>query len=69
MTPKKRYAFWIDLEYLEALDAIRVRDGVLPSEQIRRALEDWIAKKGLKVKREPVITKSGRKRVTARKRP
>lgn len=34
----------------EALDAIRARDGILPSGQIRRALEDWFQKKGLKVK-------------------
>jgi hypothetical protein len=62
MTPRKRYAFWIEDDQLEALEAIRERDGVLPSEQIRRALDRWFEEKGVSVK------KSGRKRVGARKR-
>ena len=62
MTPRKRYAFWIDDHQRAALDAIRERDGILPSEQIRRALDAWIQKRG-------VTAKSGRKRVGTRKRP
>ena len=61
VTPKKRYTFWIDPEQAAALDHVRERDGVLPSEQIRRALIDWFKKKG--------VAKTGRKRVVARKRP
>ena len=60
MTPRKRRTFWIDDEQLDALQEIRNRDGVLPSEQIRRALDDWFKKKGVK--------KTDRKRVAARKR-
>jgi len=52
MTSRKRYAFWIEDNQLEALNVIKQRDGVLPSEQIRRALDDWFKKKGAKVKTE-----------------
>ena len=59
---RKRYAFWIDEGHLRALAEVRDRDGVLPSEQIRRALDTWFKERGIGVK-------AGRKRVTARKRP
>ena len=45
---RKLYSFWIDPEQLASLKAIHVRDGVLPSEQIRRALAAWIDQKGIK---------------------
>ena len=61
MTPRKRYSFWIDDEQAEGLKAVKVRDGVLESEQIRRALDTWLKKRG--------VMKAGRKRVVARKRP
>ena len=61
MTPRKRYSFWIDDEQAVGLKAVKVRDGVLESEQIRRAINDWLKKKGVK--------KTGRKRVMARSRP
>ena len=61
MTPRKKYSFWIDDEQAEGLKAVKERDGVLESEQIRRAINDWLAKKGVK--------KTGRKRVATRKRP
>lgn len=48
MTPRRKlYSFWIDPEHLTALKAIQVRDGILPSEQIRRALAAWVTRKGL----------------------
>ncbi len=61
MTPRKRYSFWIDDEQSEGLKRVKNRDGVLESEQIRRAINDWLQKKGVK--------KAGRKRDEARKRP
>jgi hypothetical protein len=50
MTPRKKYSFYIEDEQAEALKAIKERDGVLESEQIRRALNDWIEKKGVTTK-------------------
>jgi hypothetical protein len=64
---RKRYAFWIELEQQRALDYIRIRDGVLPSEQIRRALDDWFRKNGVKAERESLV-RTERKRASTRKR-
>jgi hypothetical protein len=48
--PRKRATFWIDDKQREGLKAVKERDGVLESEQIRRAINDWLEKKGVKVK-------------------
>jgi hypothetical protein len=62
VSPRKRYAFWIDSEQETALKEIRERVGILPSEQIRRAIDAWVKTYGTK--------KTERKRgVTRRKRP
>jgi hypothetical protein len=61
MTPRTRYNFWIDEEQREGLRAVKERDGVLESEQIRRAIDKWLAEKG--------VRKTGRKRAATRKRP
>jgi len=61
MTPRSRYNFWIDDELREGLRHVRDRDGVLESEQIRRAISAWLEAKGVKVKTE-------RKRAATRKR-
>jgi len=62
MTPRTRYTFYIDEEQRAALATIKERDGISESEQIRRAVQEWIAKKGVSVK------KTERKRATTRKR-
>ena len=49
---RRRYNFWIDDELRDGLKTVRDRDGVLESEQIRRAIRDWLEKKGVKVKTE-----------------
>ena len=62
MTPRRRYSFWIDDEQAEGLKAVKERDGVLESEQIRRAINDWLEKKDVRCTPE-------RKRAGTRKRP
>lgn len=48
MTPKDRpLAFRPDDDLLEAMEALRERDGVPYSEQIRRALRAWLEQKGV----------------------
>jgi hypothetical protein len=47
MAPRRRYAFWIDDEQRALLDVVKERDGILPSEQIRRALNAWFEEKGV----------------------
>jgi hypothetical protein len=61
MTPKSRVVtFRPDDEDLVAMEALRQRDGIPYSEQIRRALKAWLETKG-------VIAE--RKRASTRKRP
>lgn len=61
-----KYSFYIEDGQRLALRAIKERDGVLESEQIRRALDDWFVKKGLPLTKE--APKGERKRVAARRR-
>lgn len=44
---KVLHSFWIEPEQMRGLKAVHVRDGVLPSEQIRRAIDRWLKAKGL----------------------
>ena len=48
----KPATFRLETEILAALEAIRERDGVSVSEQVRRALKQWIAERGVKLKAE-----------------
>jgi hypothetical protein len=61
MTPKRLYNFRIDPDLDAGLKAVKDRDGIPESEQIRRALREWLERRG-------VIEKADRKRVTSRKR-
>lgn len=59
MTPRRRYSFWIDDDQAEGLKVVKERDGVLESEQIRRAINDWLEKKGVrKPERKRTITRA-----------
>jgi hypothetical protein len=57
MTRRRKYSFYIEDEQAGALKAIKERDGVLESEQIRRALNDWIHKKAVKSERKRAGTR------------
>jgi len=61
MASRKRYSFWIDDRQAEGLKTVKERDGVLESEQIRRAIDAWLEQKG-------VVPKPARKRAATRKR-
>jgi hypothetical protein len=43
---RKPYTFYIDAELIEGLERVKERDGVSVSEQIRRAIADWLKTKG-----------------------
>ena len=51
MTRKKLLVLDIDDAQADGLKLVKERDGVLESEQIRRAINDWLDKKGVNVKR------------------
>jgi hypothetical protein len=44
---KRRLTFWIDEELALGLKAVKDRDGVPESEQLRRALRAWFEAKGI----------------------
>ena len=62
MTARNRYTFYIDAEQRAALAAIKERDGISESEQIRRAIKAWIEQKGVSVKPERKQPSKGRSR-------
>jgi hypothetical protein len=61
MSPKARYNFLIDEAQRDALRAIKERDGIPESEQIRRAIDEWLERRGEKA------TASARQRVSGPK--
>jgi hypothetical protein len=62
MTPKRLANFRLEDELVEGLQAVKERDGIPLTEQVRRAIRQWLQDRG-------VIEKTDRKRVRARKRP
>ena len=46
---RKKYSFYIDESQADALKTVKERDGVLESEQIRRALNEWFKRLGIPV--------------------
>jgi hypothetical protein len=59
--PRTRCNFYLDPEQLQGLRLVRERDGVLPSEQIRHAIDLWLVRSGVKKRAE-------RKRAVTRRR-
>lgn len=53
MSPRTTTTMRIDDELLEGLQALKDRDGVPVSEQVRRAIEAWLKEKGIRVKAAP----------------
>lgn len=48
---RKLYSFWIEPAQADALKQLKARDGIPESEQIRRALDAWIAAQELTKKK------------------
>ncbi len=61
MSPRKLYNFLIDSDLAVGLKTVKARDGISESEQVLRAIRDWLSKKG--------VMKTGRTRVVPRARP
>ena len=50
---RKLYSFWIDPDQASGLKAVKERDGVPESEQIRRAIDRWLKAKNVSSKTAP----------------
>ena len=60
VTPRKLYNFYIDPDLAAGLKALKKRDGVPEGEQLRRAVREWLQRKG--------VLKPAPRRVSARRR-
>lgn len=49
MTPRRRTSFFVDEELAVGLKALKARDGVPESEAIRRAIGEYLDKRGIAV--------------------
>lgn len=59
---RKVSTFRLDGDLLEGLQVVYERDGVLPSEQVRRAVRAWLESKGaVAAKTARVAPKKGKK--------
>lgn len=50
MTPRRRTGLYLDEELLAGLDALKQRDGIPASEAVRRALADYLRKRGIRLR-------------------
>ncbi len=54
------HSYYLNPKLAEGLNTIRDRDGILPSEQVRRAIRMWLESKGYRVEPAPKPKKKGR---------
>ena len=60
MAPRKLYNFLIDPDLAAGLKAVKEHDGITESEQVRRAIREWLQKRG--------ALKTDRRRASTRRR-
>lgn len=49
MSPQRiRSTFWLDPEHVTGLKQLKARDGIPEGESVRRALTDFLKRKGIK---------------------
>lgn len=64
LSPRKRYSFWINDVQAAGLKAVKEAEDISESEQIRQAINDWLAKKQGVMK----ASKPANRRVRARRK-
>jgi Arc/MetJ-type ribon-helix-helix transcriptional regulator len=50
---RKMYSFYITSPLAEGLKVVKRTEGISESEQIRRALEEWLRKRGIELAEPP----------------
>jgi hypothetical protein len=53
VAPRKLHNFYLDPELSTGLKAIKERDGITEAEQVRRAVREWLERKGVTLKPAP----------------
>jgi hypothetical protein len=62
VAPKQPYHVKLDRELIQALRAIKTREGIPESEQIRRGIRLWLQSKGVKVEADRQRASKARRR-------
>lgn len=53
MTPRKRYSFFIDEDLDAGLKALKERDGTPEAEAVRRAIAEFLKRRGITIGKTP----------------
>jgi len=61
VTPRTRYNFFIEDHQRDRLREVKERDGIPESEQIRRAIDEWLDRKGVTLKTAKRSVRASRK--------
>jgi len=59
--PRKLHNFYLDPDLSDGLKAVKDRDGITEAEQVRRAVRDWLERKGVTKQAAPRRVPSRRK--------
>jgi hypothetical protein len=57
MSPRNRYSFFLDDELAAGLKALKERDGISEAEAVRRAIAEFLQKKGVKTPSKRAVTR------------
>ena len=61
MTPRKLHNFYLDPELSDGLKRLKERDGITEAEQVRRAVREWLQRKGVSATAAPRRASTRRK--------
>lgn len=57
MSPKVRFNMLLDEHQRQGLRAVKERDGIPESEQVRRAIDEWLERRGITSERKRAVTR------------
>jgi hypothetical protein len=57
MSPRRRYSFFLDDDLSTGLKALKDRDGISEAEAVRRAIAEFLQKKGMKTPGKRAVTR------------
>jgi hypothetical protein len=62
MTPRRRHSFFLDEELSAGLKVYKERDGVPEAEAVRRAVSEFLERRGIKPTAERSGSKTGKRK-------
>ena len=58
MSTRKRYTFFLDDVIAKGLKSLKARDGISEAETVRRAIVEFLERKGVKTERKRAATRT-----------